>query len=847
MKDNTPSKFFLLLFLFSVFWIEFALPQEATIPAKTDSSVKPSRSSSGLEGPVKYTADKIYFSTDEEKTYLEGNVKIDYQNISLTAGKVSINWNKYYMRAEGIVDSTDSLGNPVYKNLPVLTEKGTEPIEGFSLEYNFKTQRGKVFEGKTNMEPGYYKGKEAEKVGKETLFIKDGYFTTCENENHPHYFFRSSQMRIRARKFAVAKPIILYIADIPVMAIPFGLFPLAKGRRSGIIIPTFGQNSYGGRYLERFGFYWAPAQYWDATLLMNFYEKTGLLYSGEVRYKLRYKLSGNLAGSYTPKDVRTGEKRERWGLRVKHQQTINQTTTLDVSGAFQSDKDFRKDYYSDLDVRLNQNLSASALLRKTWTKSRNSMSVSVRRNENLQTGQIDYELPNVSYTQPTKSLFGFLNGVSGQDTWQNSIKYSYNTQLLRKGSRTPQSDTTFIETDKAAWRHNFSFTSAQKVFKYINVSPSLNFQALFVPEYLNYSFVDSLNSPVPDTVKEVRGRYTFDLGVSARTTFYGIWNIPFSPLKVVRHKMDPSVGISFEPDFSDPFYGYYQTFTDSSENKILGDRFAGNLFGNTPRDGAANMKFGLANTFQGKILKKEEEKKIDLFRVSTNTSYNFKRDSVNWSRLGTNLSAKPHRNFDFTMVATHSLYRKSSTGGDKNEFIWENSGFKLPRLTNWEARLNGRINLKPPREKAETEEDSVESIVPENLLYQEGIEQDITLNRQKELLKDLKTSWNINFNFTYSYSWNEISRSNERFDVTVDAKVQPTKNWRIQYYASIDAIKKNLNYQRINIYRDLHCWEMLFEWAPNPGFSYYRFEIRIKEPILRDLRLTKTADTGVVF
>lgn len=838
---------------------QFAFTQETTITipdtsAATDTvSTVQEPQSSGLEGPVKYWADNIYFSMDSQTTFLEGSVKIEYQDVTLTAGKVAINWKAYKMLAEGIPDSTDSLGNQVYKELPVLTEKGNEPIRGYRLEFDFKSQRGKIFEGRTNMEPGYYVGKQARKVGKETLFIKDGYFTSCSLEENPHFYFKSSKVRIKIKKWAIAKPIVMYIADVPVMAVPFGVFPLRKGRRSGIIMPTYGENSWGGRYLERFGFYWAASDYWDATFLTNFYEKTGLLYRGELRYKKRYYFSGYVNGSYSPKDVRTGQKRERWDIDFRHQQQITRTMSLNASGRFQSDKRFNQDYFTDLNDRLNQSITTTANLSKTWPSTRNSMSLSFRRTENLQTGQIDYEFPNLQFNQPSKSIFPFKSGGGRRQSWYHNIKYNYNTNLVSKGSRTPTDSSGFVRTKKSAWQHRVSLTTPMKFLKYINLQQNFNFTELWVPEYQNYTFNDSLNSTVSDTVKKFKARHTFSTGVTARTTFYGIWNIPFSPLKVIRHKIDPSIGFSYTPDFADEKWGYYQTFTDTTGSKIRRDQFAGNLFGGTQSGAQKRINISVANLFQGKIITKDEEKKIDLVRVSTSTSYNFEADSTKWADLRTTLNARPHHSFDISAGAIHSFYEPNSRKGNRNQFVWDPSNWQFLRLKRWNVTINGRFQLKPPEDKEEDQvpadtADTLSALEPQDQLFdQQGITRDITRDPNLEALRGFKIPWEIGANFSYSYNWDEINKGRKNFDMNVDARLQLTENWRIQYSATYDLIKRNIDYQRFTIYRDLHCWEMSLEWSPDPNFSYYRLEIRVKESALHDIKVTKTANNRPVF
>ncbi|MFZ0389439.1 MAG: putative LPS assembly protein LptD, partial [Calditrichia bacterium] len=239
----------------------FSAPPKDTLQTDTTNMTAPQQDS-GLEGPVKYSARLITFSVDGRKSYLSGDVHIEYQNMSLDAGKVMINWDRNIMVATQVQDSTDSLGNPVYSGIPVFKEKGTEPITGVELEYDFKNKRGKVLSGRTKMEPGYYKGETIKKVGERTLLVKDGYFTSCDSIENSDFYFRAKEMRIIAKKRAIAKPIIMYIADVPILAIPFGVFPMERGRRSGIIIPSYGESSYGGRYLRNLGFYWAASQYW---------------------------------------------------------------------------------------------------------------------------------------------------------------------------------------------------------------------------------------------------------------------------------------------------------------------------------------------------------------------------------------------------------------------------------------------------------------------------------------------------------------------------------------------------------------------------------------------------------
>ncbi len=803
---------------------------------------------SQVEGPVKYVADAITFSLQNMTTELMRNVRIEYQQITLTAGKVKIDWNRHYLIAEGIADSTDSLGNPVYHDLPVLTEKGVEPIKGNRLEYDFTTHRGKIREGYTKMEPGFYRGNDVHKIGEETLLIRNGYFTSCDLEEHPHFYFRSSKMRVRLKKIAIAKPVILYIADVPVFIIPFGVFSLRRGRRSGIILPTYGESSFGGRYLQNFGYYWAPSDYFDTTVRATFYEKTGIVYNGKFRYKKRYAFSGNVEGNFAPKDVLTGKKRQRWEIRFNHRQTIGQTMNITANGSFVSDKDFRSNFYNDVEQRLEQNLTTNVSIQKKLPGSR-TLSLNLRRNENLQTGKVDLDFPDLTYRQPLKSLFS--KGSGSHPAWYQKIKYSYNSQLRSSGSKTPVTDSLgknvgFNRIRKSGWRHNVTTSFNTNLLKYFKFSQSVALQEDWVPEYLNYTFVDSINNTVADTVNNFRARHIFSTSISASTTMYGLWEIPFSPLKVIRHKIDPQIGFSYRPDFANSSFGYFQTFRDTTGAEIKRDRFAGALFGGTTSGEQRNLNIGINNLFQGKIIRNGEEKKIDLFRLNTRTAYNFAKDSLQWSNLTTSLVARPNNNFSMSLRSTHSFYQKGPSGKRINKFVWSD-GFKLPDLVDWRLTMNARISLKSPH-KTETKptpvspDTSLQEQDQTDVFGQAGNgDIDEEERRVEQAFQGFDRDWNVDMNFTYSYAQSQTGNITRHFDVNLSARLQLTKNWRINWNSRIDLLDREIDSQTFTINRDLHCWTMNFTWSPNPTFSFYRLEIRVKASALRDLKLTKTS------
>ena len=399
------------------------------IQVQADSqNVDSTESEAQLEAPIHYWTDNGMVSRQGNKLYLTGNAKIVYQDLTLEAEKIMIDQDKNYLFAEGVKDSVDSLGNTVYRGNPVFTEKGREPIRGKTIHYDFKTKRGKINYGITEMPPGYYKGERIDNIGSKTLLVEEGYFTSCEYIDHPHFYFKSSKMRVIVQDQIIARPVYFYIADIPVFVLPFGVFPSKGGRQSGLMIPTYGESTYGGRFLKNMGYYWAPNDYFDIALTTDFYDKLGFTYNADANYTVRYKLNGSVSGFYFPKDPNTGTNNERWAVRFYHKQNVDPTLSINASGQFQSDKSLAQDLASDIRERTNQLLTSNLTVNKTFKGTRNNMSLNIGLTENLNTGRRDYTLPNIRFTRSQATLVETFTGqaVGSDKTWYENIYFSYN-------------------------------------------------------------------------------------------------------------------------------------------------------------------------------------------------------------------------------------------------------------------------------------------------------------------------------------------------------------------------------------------------------------------------------------
>jgi lipopolysaccharide assembly outer membrane protein LptD (OstA) len=807
---------------------------------QTDSINESSSKGIELEGPITYSASIVSVSRTGNKIYLQGDAKVIYQNLTLDAEKIVINQDNKTMFAEGVLDTIDSEGNPIYRGTPVFTERGEEPIRGITLFYEFETKRGKIGYGKTKMPPGYYRGEQIYKITDKTLFVEDGYFTSCEYIDNPHFYFRSPKMRVEVGEKVVARPVYLYIADVPLAVIPFGVFPNKKGRHSGIVIPSYGESAYGGRFLKNMGYYWAPNDYIDATLTTDYYEKLGFTFSGNINYVIRYILNGRVAGFYLPQDPNRPEFRNRWALQFSHTQIIDPTMRLAASGKFQSDGNLARDYASDYNRRVDQILQSNLTLSKKWTGTKNSMQFSLSRTENLQTGTITYTAPNLRFSRSQSSIYETITGEtsSGKRSWYQQINFSYSGQLLGRGGSKKLEDGSLEKDERYGIQHNIALNSPQKIFKYFNIAPSISYNSIWVNETTGAEF-DSVTKTVrSEKVTGFAVRRTYNGAISLNTTLFGLFEPNIGTLQFIRHKMDPSISFQFRPDFSDPSFGYFTEVVDSSGNIIKIDRFGQTAFSGTSRGKSQSMQISVRNFFQAKFVDGEEEKKLDLFTWNFSTGLNFLRDSLKWDNLSSNFSASPIKGVNITVSSQHSFYKRNAQGSGAVD------KFRIPRLLNLNANMGFSLDQsifkgssdKKPDEESESEEGEVileeeDALVKNEIYYaEEDVSDEFAASR-------ISIPWRVNFNFNYNLNRSNLLNVTERFNIKARANITITKNWKLNWTGTYDVTKKDLVYQSISIYRDLHCWEMSFNWQPS--VDYYSFKINVKADILQDLKLTK--------
>ncbi|HKG94838.1 MAG TPA: putative LPS assembly protein LptD, partial [Gemmatimonadaceae bacterium] len=171
-----------------------------------------------------------------------------------------------------------------------------------------------------------------------TFYVRGGTFTSCEDST-PHYHFEAREIKVVQNRLIVARPAVLYIADVPVMWLPFVFQDMRSGRRSGILSPRLGfseivrNNANYRRHVENVGYYFALNDYMDAQAWLDWRSSARatpgdpgwIQYTGEWHYRwLDRFLSGSMAASH--QRVRDGQRMTN--VSWQHQQEFSQRTRL---------------------------------------------------------------------------------------------------------------------------------------------------------------------------------------------------------------------------------------------------------------------------------------------------------------------------------------------------------------------------------------------------------------------------------------------------------------------------------------------------------------------------------------
>ena len=139
----------------------------------------------------------------------------------------------------------------------------------------------------------YFFGDKVEKIGPKKYRITKGGFTTCVQPT-PRWDLHADTVTLNMEHYTLLKGAVFTVKGVPMLYLPILYYPTKKeDRATGILIPTYGASSLRGQSISN-AFFWAISRSQDATVLHDWFSKTGQGVGGEYRYNFGGGSDGNV-------------------------------------------------------------------------------------------------------------------------------------------------------------------------------------------------------------------------------------------------------------------------------------------------------------------------------------------------------------------------------------------------------------------------------------------------------------------------------------------------------------------------------------------------------------------------
>ncbi len=843
--------------------------------SKTDTTRKaktPVSNESDIETTINYTAkDSIISSVDRKIVNLYGEAKIIYGEIELEAEHIIIDYTKSTLTASGIVDSTGRrIGFPIFKN-------GDEAYETKSITYNFKTRKARISEVITRQGEGFIHGETVFKNERNEILSVNNSYTTC-NLAHPHFKIISTKTKAIPGDKVVSGPFYLEVNDVPTpLGFAFGMFPSPRRSASGVLIPQYGEETRRGFFLKNGGYFWDLNDYIKLKLTGSIFSKGGYGADLSTNYNKRYNYTGNFLFNLTRNT--TNDQIENPVTSNDFRVTWSHTPQTRGSGSFSASVNAATSTYTTnnfLGVNYNpevnsldntsRKLSSTISYRKTFKGTPFSMGISLRHNQDIRTKQVDFQAPD--FYAAMRSIYPFKDSKA---QILKKLNVAYNVKASNKISNnlgriasdgtdsiavfSMSNLSTFFENGKRGLRHTLPISTSFRAFKHFNFSPNFSYEEKWYFEKYEYELDETrMKILVKDTISGFSRVGSFNVGTSVNTRIYGTYLFENRKVQAIRHVINPSASFTYVPDFSNEKYDYYQTFQLANESIKKASRYEGALYGDAPSNESKSIGFSLNNTLEMKVKQRPDStsksnepkyQKISLFRsLSINSAYNLAADSFKLSpisiRANTSvLNNKISLNFNSTIdpyvwdLQSEQLLENGNrkvVQRQRDIYAWK-SGNGIGNISS--AGVNLSTNLNPrKRSKEESTKDKIQDSDLSDADKQYLIE-------NPDLYVDFDIPWSLRIGYNLRYSQTGFADPSITQTINLSGDLSLTPKWKVGFKSGYDFQNNDFTQSNFSINRDLHCWEMNFNWTPFGRFQSYNFEIRVKSSLLQDLKINR--------
>ena len=830
---------------------------------KVDSAALQKQSS--LEAPAFTDAkDSIVevFTDGQRKIYYYGDVTVTYGNMKLTADYMEYDMKTGIVYAKGTYDSVSQ----TWKGQPEMTEGGsTYKME--ELRYNFNSRKARITNMITRQDEGLLQGADIKMMADKSINIRNGRYQVCDLED-PHYYLHLTLAKVVTKPsqktvFGPAWPV---IEGVPLpIAIPYGFVPKRPTRATGLLMPTFGEESARGFYMRDLGMYFVFGDYLDLSVTGDWYTLGSWALDVESRYRVNYMFTGNLSINYS--NDQTGEKgsadffqTRNFGVRWSHSQDSKfmPGTTFSASVNFSSPSN--NSYNSrNLNEALQNQASSSISFSKNWN-GKVSLSVNALHSQNSRDSSYTFTLPNITLSVNRFYPFKMKNRV-GKERFYEKISLGYNTTLQNKVSFKASEfmQEGFLDRFQNGMTHNFSINLPNfTLLRYLQVTPNVSYG-------MNMFFrkSEAVYNEETNRVETVQGKqfgtlgttHTYRGGMSLSTRIYGTFNFGKTHrVQAIRHVISPSMSVSLSPELGTAFNGWRTlTYTDNAGELRTYDYniYAGQLGSVPGRGKSATMSMSFGNNLEAKVRDLRDTtgkgvKKVKLIdQLNVSSSYNFLADSMRMNSIGVSMSTSVFGklgisgNLDLDPYAVDYRGRRYNTFNFMKEGLTKalrlnRASFSLSYSISGKGSINGNDGSKDSGASQNTADyyrriyyhPVTGEYIPGGWVYYTNPNVPWSVN----------LSYSFMYNTSYQYTNGQLIK-NRTFNQTLNASgnIKLSPKLSMNATTGFDFMAMKITSTQLSFSYDLHCFNISASYIPTGRYQSWNFRIAANASALADL------------
>ena len=803
---------------------------------------------------TRYKADSATYYADDRRMRLTGEALTEREGVKLEADTVRYQETSCLLEAGGE---------------PHLFEK-SQILVGGTIEYNTCTSRGIIKNAFTSFSGGdanwFVRGNVAADSNATRLYAASSDITSCDLPT-PHYHFQARQVKWVSKQSFVARPIVLYVRDVPILWLPFIYQDIRPGRHSGILVPQFGfsdivrpSRSYQ-RQISNVGYYWATNDYMDLTFRLDWFSSRYLQFGASMQYNVLDRFMG---GTFEISRQLQSGGGSGTNLRWNHHQQFNLSTNLTFSVNYVSNSVVVfQNALNPLQNTQQVNSSLSFQKRFRW----GLLNLGGNRRQSLSDGSSSTELPaltispkpidigrNVTWS-PNLSLTNDLTAGTPLASLLVTQPNGVIDTVPQVGSSRNTSFTlaTPFRFGGFSWQNSVAFvdrtTTQRQALTFlapglVNPADSVTVARFFPGDFATtFDWQTGINLPIlfqrswriipslgitnkTGQTFAIRNRQTggawviqgkkFNFSLSSTPTLFAFYP-GFGPLARIRHTFAPLIQFSYSPAAS---------ISQDFANAIT-------LPGQTPQlriPPTQTLSIGLNNTFEGKTKPQPGDttgntaKKVKLLSISTSAlTYDFEQakqpGKTGWTSQTISNSFLTDLLPGFNLRITHDHWR-GVVGTDTAKF----EPFLTSLQTNFTLTgntfraigsifgLGGGGRGRSPGQRGQD--------LGQQPYDAQGGRQTTFFSANQVSLPNRPFSINLNYTVSRTRPIPGLPEVPSQKNLNFTTGLSPTRFWTLQWNAQYNLTLSRFESQTVALQRDLHDWRAQFNFTRNATGSF---------------------------